>query len=98
MFNYLRENNLIHKMQSGFMPKDSTTNQLVFLYHTLTKALDKNKKVRVVFGDISKAFDRVWHAGLLAKLNSTGVTGDLNKWFSSYLAGRKQRVVLDNIN
>ena len=85
-------------MQSGFMPKDSTTNQLVFLYHTLTEALDKNKKVRVVFGDISKAFDRVWHAGLLAKLNSTGVTGDLNKWFSSYLAGRKQRVVLDNIN
>ena len=98
LFNYLRDNNLIHKMQSGFMPKDSTTNQLVFLYHTLTEALDKNKKVRVVFGDISKAFDRVWHAGLLAKLNSTGVTGDLNKWFSSYLAGRKQRVVLDNIN
>ena len=85
-------------MQYGFMPKDSTTNQLVFLYHTLTEALDKYKKVRVVFGDISKAFDRVWHAGLLAKLNSTGVTGDLNKWFSSYLAGIKQRVVLDNIN
>ena len=71
---------------------------MVFLYHTLTEVLDKNKKVRVVFGDISKAFNRVWHAGLLAKLNSTGVTGDLNKWFSSYLAGRKQRVVLDNIN
>ena len=67
-------------MQSGFMPKDNTTNQLVFLYHTFTEALDKNKKVCVVFGDISKAFDRVWHAGLLAKLNSTGVTGDL-KWF-----------------
>ena len=80
------------------MPKDSTTSQLVFLYHTRTDALDKNKKVRAVFGDRSKAFDRVWHSGLLVKLNSTGLTGDLNKWFSSYLTGRKQRVVLDNLN
>ena len=74
------------------------TNWYFYTILSLTEALDKNKKVRVVFGDISKAFDRVWHAGLLAKLNSTGVTGDLNKGFSSYLAGRKQRVVLDNIN
>ena len=66
LFNYLRDNNLIHKMQSGLMHKDSTTNQLVFLYYTLSEALDKNKKVCVVFGDISKAFDRVWpNAGLL---------------------------------
>ena len=50
--------------------------------HTLTETLDKNKKVLVVFGDISKAFGRVWHAGLLAKLNTTVVPGDLNKWFS----------------
>ena len=44
LFNYLRDNNLIHKMQSGFMPKDSTTTQLAFLYHTLTEAFYTNKK------------------------------------------------------
>ena len=91
---HLRDNNLIHKMQSGFMPKDSTTHQLVYLYHVLGEALDNNKKVRVVFGDISKAFDRVWHAGLLTKLSSIGITGQLNNWFSNYLSGRAQRVVL----
>ena len=76
------------------MPKDSTTHQLVYLYHVLGEALDNNKKVRVVFSDISKAFDRVWHAGLLTKLSSFGITGQLNNWFSNYLSGRAQRVVL----
>ena len=94
LFNHLRDINLIHKMQSGFMPKDSTTHQLVYLYHVLGEALDNNKKVRVVFGDISKAFDRVWHAGLLTNLSSIGITGQLNNWFSNYLSGRAQRVVL----
>ena len=93
LFNHLRDNNDNHKMQSGFMSKDSTTHQLVYLYHVLGEALDNNKKVRVVFGDISKAFDRVWHAGLLTKLSSIGITGQLNNWFSNYLSGRAQRVV-----
>ena len=75
-------------LSSNTFTEDSTTNQFVFLYHTLTEASDKNEKVRVVFGDISKTLDMVWHAGFLAKLNSTGVTGDLNKWFASYY-GRK---------
>ena len=47
--------------------------------------------------DISKAFDRVWHAGLLHKLRSIGISGELLKWFSSYLVGRKQRVVLQGV-
>ena len=44
--------------------------------------------------DISKAFDRVWHSGLLYKLQAAGVTGDVLNWFKSYLSDRKQRVVL----
>ena len=51
-------------------------------------------KSRVVFCDIKKAFDRVWHAGLIHKLKAAGVSGSLLKWFISYLADRKQRVVL----
>ena len=48
----------------------------------------------MVFLDISKAFDRVWHKGLLHKLSTFGVSGSLLKWFSSYLSDRSQRVVL----
>ena len=93
-FNHLRDNNLLTSLQSGFIPGDSTVNQLTFLYHTFCKALDSGKEVRAVFCDISKAFDRVWHAGLLHKLRVAGVTGEVLAWFKSYLINRKQRVVL----
>ncbi len=49
-----------------------------------------------MFCDISKAFDRVWHRGLIFKLSSIGINGCLLKWFSSYLSSRKQRVVYAN--
>ena len=49
----------------------------------------------MVFLDFSKAFDKVWHKGLLYKLESLGVGGSLLKWFESYLSNRKQRVVVD---
>ena len=44
---------------------------------------------------ISKAFDRVWHRGLLHKLKNLGCRESLLKWFSSYLLGRRQHVVIN---
>lgn len=70
VFNFLSVNNLISLKQSGFIPGDSTVYQLTHLYHLFVEALDKQKDIRVVFCDISKAFDRVWHAGLLESLNA----------------------------
>ena len=69
-------------------------NQLVDIYNTFCKALDDGLEVRAVFCDVSKAFDRVWHKGLLLKLSSVGITGKLLDWFCNYLSDRKQRVVL----
>ena len=77
------------------MPGHSTTHQLVHLYHKFAEALDQNKKVRLVFGDISKAFDRVWHQGIIFKLNKYGISGSLNNWFKSFMSNRMQRVVVD---
>ena len=48
--------------------------------------------------DISKAFDRVWHEGLIFKLKSYGIEGKLLKWLESYLINRKQRVIIDGIS
>ena len=95
VFNFFRANAVITALQSGFMPGDSTVNQLVDVYIcTFCKALDEGKQVRAIFCDISKAFDRVWHAGLLFKLSLAGIKGQLLDRFSDYLDNRFQRVVV----
>ena len=82
---------VITAFQLGFVPGDSTVNQLIDIYNTFCKALDEGKEVRAIFCDISKAFDRVWHKGLLFKIKSAGVSGSLLSWFSDYLKDRKTK-------
>ena len=94
LYNHLQDNNMLSSLQSGFIPGDSTVNQLAYLYHMFTEALDAGKGVPTVFCDSSKAFDRVWHEGLIYKLKAARVSGDVLRWFQSYLSGRRQRVVL----
>ena len=57
--NYLVSNNKLIPFQSGFTPGDSAVFQLAALYHTFSIAVDEGREIRVVFCDISKAFDRV---------------------------------------
>ena len=94
LHNFFLENGTITNFQSGFTCGDSTINQLLALYNTFCQALDEGKEVRAVFCDVSKAFDRVWHQGLIAKLTHYGISGSLLSWFCSYLDNRVQRVVL----
>ena len=51
--------------------------------------------MRGVFLDISKVFDKVWHDGLVFKLKSYGVEGELLSLLKNYLQNREQRVVLN---
>ena len=57
--NFLLKNILITKFQSGFRPGDSTVNQLISISNDFGKAIDDGKETRIIFCDISKAFDRV---------------------------------------
>ena len=65
--------------------------------HSIYSDFDHNLslEVRGNFLDMSKAFDKVWHDGLLYKLESFGISGNLLKLFHSYLNNRQQRVVLN---
>merc|ERR1712212_572987 len=85
LFSYLVSNDLITKNQSGFVPGDSCTNQLLYLINEIHEAFEdpKSLEVRAIFLDISKAFDKVWHEGLLFKLKQNGVS-----FFQSYLSNR----------
>jgi hypothetical protein len=49
------------------------------------KNLDIGKDVRFIFCDISKAFDRVWHCGLLYKLRKYGIKGNLLTWLGHHV-------------
>ena len=95
--NHFLENNILTFFQSGFRRGDLSVNQLSYLYNTFCQALDAGKEVRAISCDISKAFDHVWHAGLIHKLKSAGISCNLLSWFTNYLAGRKQRAVMSGV-
>ena len=81
VYNYLKDTDFFTRHQSGFMPGDSTINQITYLYNSICKALNDGLEFRVVFFDISKAFDKVWHKGLVLKLRRAGIRGKLLAWF-----------------
>ena len=97
LYSHLVSCDLLNPNQSGFRPGDSTVNQLISITHTIFKAFDCNPPldVRSVYLDISKAFDRVWHDGLIFKLKRCGVAGQLLSLIESFLNDRKQRTVLN---
>ena len=68
--------------------------QLIDIFHNICQAFDNNMFSCIVFCDVSKAFDRVWHKGLLFKLRQNGIEGKLLEWLNSYLSQRKQKVGL----
>lgn len=94
VFDFLKSNNLLASCQSGFIPGDSTVYQLLVMYDDLCKFLDSKITSQSVFFDISKAFDKVWHRGLIYKLHCIGIRGSLLNWFTDYLKGRYQAVVI----
>ena len=97
VYTYFEENNLFTSSQSGFRQGDSCVSQLLSITHDILKGFDANPPLdtRGVFLDISKAFDKVWHEGLIFKLKSYGISGSLLNLIQNFLFGRSQRVVLD---
>ena len=89
LFEYFIENDLISPNQSGFKPGDSCTNQLISITHEINQSFDDGFQVRGVFLDVSKAFDKVWHNGLIYKLKQNGAEGDLQDTLTNFLEKRK---------
>ena len=88
------DHKLLNPRQSGFKKNDFCINQLVSITHQIYSAFecDPSLEVRGVFLDLSKAFDNVWHDGLIYKLKLLGISGSLLKLIQNYLDNRFQRV------
>ena len=97
LYNYLTENNLITANQSGFRPGVSCTNQLLSLVHEIHESFHCGLEVRLIYLDMSKAFDKVWHEGLIFILKQNVIAGNLLNLFQIYVTNRKQRVVLNGM-
>ena len=91
---YLEVNNLITDAQYGFRRGSSTLDQLLDIYDHTMKKMDEKMITKLIFLDVSKAFDKVWHRGLIHKMERLGIRGQLLEFFKDYLSDRQQRVAL----
>ena len=85
---------LLTDKNSGFKKNDSTSNQLLKIVHQIYQ---DGEDTCMVFLDVSKAFDKVWHKALIFKLQKMGIRGNLLKWLKDYISGRHQKVVLNGV-
>jgi ribonucleases P/MRP protein subunit RPP40 len=61
----------------------------------VTGCIDRGDSVDAIFFDLAKAFDKVPHQRLLAKVKAHGITGRLYEWVQHWLLGRRQCVCID---
>ena len=82
----------LHPLQFGFLKGKSTTAQLLLVLQEIGGMLDSRCQVDALYLDFAKAFDKVNHQLLIAKLRCLGIGGNLLRWFTDYLSDRHQRV------
>ena len=89
MYNFLLVHDLIYKYQSGFQPGHSIVYQLIEIYDKICKSFGNREYTWMIFCDVSQTFDRVWHAGLIHKLQAYGFMVKIADWLKKYLSNRK---------
>ena len=86
---------LFSDFQYGFRSAQSTADLLTVVSDRIAWSFNRSAATQAVALDIFKVFDRVWYAGLLHKLKSYGISGQMFGLISSFLSNRQLRVVLD---
>ena len=98
VYQHITELSLLSDRQSGYRPGHNTQLQLMYLTDRLYSSLDEGRDCTTIYLDISKYFEKIWHAGLLAKCEKEfGLTGNLLTWLRSYLTDRRQTVDIKSL-
>ena len=95
LLTFLESNNHFSHHQYGFRKARSTADLLADAVHVWSSALESSGESRVISLDISKAFDRVWHKGLLAKLPISGLYHTFIQLIGSFLSDRSIIIRMD---
>ena len=85
---YLMDNNILYKYQSGFCKNHSTDTSLSNLTHKIFTGFDSGLLTAMILVDLQKAFDTINHDFLLRKMASLGFSNHSIIWFQLYLSGR----------
>ena len=91
---YLDKYGLSSDFRYGFKSSQWTADLLTIVSESIARAFNRSGATRQVALDISKAFHRVWHTGLLHKLNSYGISGQIIRLILSFLSNRRRQVAL----
>ncbi len=92
---HARDHNILYKLQHGFQDRHSCETQLLGFQADILRSMADGKQTDAIILDFSKAFDKVSHRKLVAKIKFYGVQGRTNTWIQSFLADRSQIVVLE---
>ena len=96
---YLLDNGLYAKMQSAYRKYHCTETALIRVVNDIQRAIDDQCEPIFVLLDLSAGFDTIDHAILLEILRFRyGFSNLVLQWFTSYLVGRPQRIVLDKFS
>lgn len=93
---WIKEQNLITPLQCGFVRHRQTSDHLLRITQNGLESFNRNEKMGAIFVDIEKAFDKVWHDGLLYKLEKMNIPNYLGKWIQEYLTNRTFQVRVEN--
>ena len=86
---------LFSDFQYGFRSSRSSADLLIVVSDRIARAFNRSRATRVVSLDISKAFNRIWHADLLHKPRSWGISSQMFGLISSFLSSGWLREILD---
>lgn len=84
MYTFIFIHKIFLQLSSRFLPGHSTMYQLLEIYHSMVKSIDEDKFCCIMFCDLSKAFDRVWHKGLNYKLKMYGSNRNMMDWYEIF--------------
>ena len=90
--NYLTENNILYRYQSGFRKNHSADTSLSYLTDQILTGFDSDLLTRMILIDLQKAFDTINHGILLKKMSAPKFSDGSVNWFQSYLSNRSFRV------
>ena len=92
----IEEKRLLSPSQSGFRKKQGTMDTLLQIEQEIRVSLNKKLCSVFVYIDLQSAFDSIWGRGLIYKLMTLGIRGNLLKILNSFFENRENKVLFNN--